>query len=444
MSRRVVAAALVGLWSAGVALAGAPVAGGTSPSGPAADDVPVNLTPLDRSADGPTPVRTGRYYDTFADEQQSYRFERTVPESTVFFGLTLLDSDAELRTRSVIVVATPDGHRCGRSAPDPGYVSDLWSVTQAAGTDGTATCLGADRLDLTVRRPERAEPGVPFELAVYELPPAANPKALGPGTGDLDDRLEVEDPERSLKPGATRPEASVLPGSEPVHVDLTAGEQAWFAITDVPTARWVVAHASATDPTGSFQGGRLEIRLVSPVGGLGSVHSEEISQSDPADSVASIGRQPVLVEAHSWWLSSAPIVDDAGYPATSFGVGDRLSALPGTWYVLLRASGTGDGPLSVTLTGRVLRHDENSTYTPDQTEYVEPPPTLPDPVGAKPKRWTAPATTPTPTPSPSPEPEAAADDAGADDPSTPWPAVTMLFGAAAVLTALGALAWRRR
>lgn len=445
MSRRGRAAAVAVLSvAAAVALAGAPGASSRPAPGPAADDVPVNLTPIDRpDPEQPVPVTTDRYYDTFAEAEQTYRFERTLPESTLFFGLTLLDPDTDLDDglgeRSVIVVSTPEGRRCGRSSPDPGYSSELWSLTQGAGIDRTARCLAADEFELTVRRPKRVAEGAPFELGVYELPPATNRKELEFPTGDLDDQLEVGEPKRSLAPGATRPEASVLPDGEPVHVDLESGRPAWFAMTGVDTARWVVAHASATDPTGSFQGGRLEIRMVSPVGGLGSVPDDG---TDPADSVTSIGRRPVLVEAHPWWLSSAVLDDET--PATGYGIDDRLSAMPGTWYVVLRAVGVGpaDGPLSVTLTGRVLRPTGND-YEPDVTQYAEPPPTLPEPVGAEPEPWTAPVVTPGPSgPQEQADPVAESDDAAEE--SRPWPVIAVLLGAAAVLAALGGVVWRRR
>lgn len=417
------------------------------------DTVPPGLERIDRrgtEAD-PVPVPTGRYYDTLPgpDESQFLSFERTVDDSWLFYGVTLLDPDLSpaegLPPRPVLRLRTEDGVACGRSQVDlTSRGAVMAGLSQSGASTEDKACREADALRLELVGSPKVDQGTPIEVTVYELPPAIDASDLSVRADSLVDPLTIGRPTKSLAPGATRAEASLLTPNQPVHVDLPAGRVAWFALTDVELARYVLAYAQVADPSGELGGRRVEIVLYSPVGGIGSVIRTDFGGGDLNQAAAaSLGSTPNTIQAHSWWLSAGVLNDTDGEAP------ERMSALPGTWYVAMAVSGAPDEglpPVQVTLTGTLSRNNGPGDYVPDRTELAATPPTLEPPDGARPKPWKAPAPTEPSSPETEESPSGSAAGAsgdGAGDP-TPWGAVWTLFGAAALSTAAGAVLWRRR
>jgi hypothetical protein len=405
---------------------------------PASDDVPKNLDeiPADRA------LQTGRYYDTFPEpgKAQSYRIDRTIDKAWVYFGITPLDPDVRLPRRPAASIDTSGGVGCGNSAADYAQPTALNGLTQAGVTRNNDACVFADAFELTVTGPKGVPAGTPFELTIYELPPVAKYPDTTYTWSELEDPLVVAEPTRQVAGGPTRPEASVLSDGQPVHVDLSGGQAAWFALTDVQIDRFVTAYAEVTDPSRSFQGRNVEIRLVSPVGGIGSIRDDE-DQEDPSGPIGTVGTRPVRVENHSYWLASATLYEPGNGEELA---SKRLSALEGTWYVVLYLSGPTDQTASVTLTAKTSRSNFGGLL-PDPTRLLSEPPTLAGPIGAEPEPWEPPAETPTPA-SPASSPSAQTGDTPdvRNSGEAPWQLILAFLAGAAVSAGVGGYFWRRR
>ncbi|MBB6627974.1 hypothetical protein H5V45_11665 [Nocardioides sp. KIGAM211] len=402
-------------------------------------DLPAGLTEVDggESADEATPVTAGRLLDhtTSSDSQNVYSFQRTIPGSTVMFGLTLLTTDpvvAKGRLRASVAYKEDDGTAvfCGRTVFDSdGRASAMPLQSRAGYTTQKAECATHEDLFLLVYNNKEAgvSEGVPYELDVWEVPPVTNLAKL-PVTGyGSAQTFSPGEPTLEAEPGAWMAEATTLPTDETTQVDLPVGRISWFAV-DVPFNQQLDAFASITDEDGAAPGAAVEMRILSPVGGIVGVPPVEADRFRPT---ATLGTGPASVETSSWLVSPRSRADYE--PGDEFDSEGTLAAQPGTYYLAVyvgNTSGAEDATVSMELTPALLKGTGVFAEGADP-QYAADVPAFPAPQGAE----AQPIGTRSDA---SADPETSAAEPAADEgSSTTTTLVAGLLGAAAFLAVLG-------
>ncbi|MFC4785918.1 hypothetical protein ACT8ZV_15680 [Nocardioides sp. MAHUQ-72] len=354
--------------------------------------VPEGLTPVDGgdTAETAATVTSGRYVDkTAAVEQENiYKFRRTMDGSAVMFGVTVLDPEhtrRRERLRAVLLVRNPDGSLvvCGRAIYDKEQRARLMPLSSHAGfSNPKQECADADEFFLLVFSNEGSElpADVPYELDVWEGAPATNLEELPPTGYGSAEVYAPGPPELSVEPGTSMTDAPVLAPDDSVHVDLPLGRVSWFAVP-LGFNEELDAVATVTDEAGSNGGAGVEIRLVSPVGGVVSVGELDTDRHQPT---ATLGSAPVTVETHGWLVSPRSRTD---YKATDYFSSEApLTAEPGLYYIAVYAgnvTGDEDATLPMTL-GPGVKGPTGLYERGKKPVYAGTTTPLPEPTGAEP------------------------------------------------------------
>jgi hypothetical protein len=363
----------------------------------AADDspgvvVPEGLTEIEGGdkAERATTVTSGRYVDRTepTSSQDIFSFERTMDRSVVMFGVTVLDPEHTKRgerLRAVLLLRHPDGSvvRCGATVFDKEQRARLMPVASHAGfSNPKEECANADQLYLLVfsNQKDGLPAEVPYELDVWEAAPATNIDDL-PVTGYGSAETYVPGPPRlSVEPGTSMTDAPVLAADDSVHVDLPLGRVSWFAVP-LGFNEELDALATITDEQGTDAGAGVELRLLSPVGGIVSVGELDTDRHQPT---GTLGSTPVTVEAQSWLVSPRSRVD---HKANDFFDSEgTLTGEPGLYYIAVYAgnvTGDEDATLPMTL-GPGVKGPTGLYERGDEPEYAGSTTELPAPTGAEP------------------------------------------------------------
>lgn len=360
-------------------------------------DLPSGLSEVDGGdkADDATVVSAGRMLDhtSSSDSQNIYALRRTIPGSTVMFGVTLLSGDREVtkgKLRATLAYKLDDGSvvQCGRTVYDrDGRTTSMPLGTHAGYSTQRADCATHTDLFLVVYNNPRSglDEGVPYELDLWEVPPLTNAEKL-PVTGfGSAEAFSPGEATVEAAPGAWMAEATTLPPDETVRVDLPVGRTSWFAV-DVPFNHLLDAFASVTDPDGTQPGAAVELRIVSPVGGIIGVPTVEDDRYRPT---ATLGDGPAVVESRSWLVSPRSRLDYE--PGDEFNSEGTLAAQPGTYYIAVyvgNVSGTADATVPMTLTPALLKgtgafeKGQDPKFTADVADFPAPQGAQAQPVGA--------------------------------------------------------------
>lgn len=394
--------------------------------------IPEGLTPVDGGdkAENAARVTAGRYVDRTEDtsSENVYELRRTIHGSSVMFGVTVLDPEHTRRgerLRAALLLRRPDGSvvTCGRTVFDKEQSAQLMPVSSHAGfSNPKPECVAADRLYLLVfSNDEDGLPaGVPYELDVWEAAPATNLEDL-PTTGYGSAEVYAPGPPRlSVEPGTSMLDAPVLEPDESVHVDLPLGRVSWFAVP-LDFNEELDAVATITDEDQVNGGAGVEIRLLSPVGGIVSVGALDTDRHQPT---GTLGSTPTTIEARSWLVNPRSRVDHKA--DDYFDSEGTLTAEPGLYYVAVyvgNLTGEEDATLPMTL-GPGVKGPTGLYERGDEPRYAGETTPLPAPTGAEPVAW---------------DPDAAGSEAASGQAAgdTSLALVAGLAGAAALLVAAG-------
>lgn len=383
-------------------------------------------------------VTTGRFLDRTekSGDFNFYRITRTVPGSTIMFGSTLLRDDGfdrANRLSMVLALLDKDGSvvRCGKAENTGNQRTTVMPLVTHAGysLNERPGCRGRSELLLAVyaNGVSKIPAGTPYELDIWQVPPVENLDRLPPSGFGSTESVQPTEPTTQVEPGAWMAEAPLLTADESVHVDLPLGRVTWFAV-EVGFDQMLDVLATVSDPARVDGGSAVEIRVVSPVGGVVGVPSVD---ADRFQEIATIADVSVTVESRSYLVSPAARVETDN--TTGFDGEKALNGQPGVYYVALYAAdvnGADDTTVPVTLTPGVLRgtgllaRGQDPSYASDVSAF-------PAPDGPEPTAYDADtATQPTPSSTPPTEPSATGVTAGGG----PSPVVV------GVLAALGLLA----
>ena len=263
------------------------------------------LTPIsggDRASTAPS-IETGRYLDTAPDPGnfKGYAVNRTISGSTVTFGVTLLGQAVDPAKRLVVRLDAPkpDGsgnRRCGAARFDADDRATTMPLSTVAGWSWQRrACRDTDVLYLVVENTarRRVPAGTPYELDIWEQPPVSNISELDSSVDTDWVHADADDPQVQAEPGVSMSEAVPLPDGETAAVDLPLGQISWFYVR-VRLGDRVQALVETADG-GSVAGAGLEVRILSPVGGM--IDGADSTTILPAAQSTSLAAGPGLVSA---------------------------------------------------------------------------------------------------------------------------------------------------
>jgi hypothetical protein len=361
------------------------------------------LTPIsggDRASTAP-PIETGRYIDTAPDKEtlRGYAFHRTMPGSTLTYGVTLLGEDITAKKRLVVRLYAQkpgdDGNwTCSLARLSPDDRGSAMPLSTVGGWSWKRKeCRNADVLYLVVEnatqsrildRKQKVPTGTPYEVDVWEQPPISNVSDLSASLNNSWVLADADDPQVQAEPGVSMSEAVPLPDGETAAVDLPLAKISWFYVPVALGERLQVLVEAADG--GSIAGAGFEARILSPVGGL----VDEVSPTTilPAKRSTNLAAGPGMVSAVTYEVDPDHRYDDAEHSSYSQHI--ALASSAGNYLVAVYAqklSGSSVSSLPVTIKAQT---DPHETYAGDDytlPKYVGDFPSYPAPSGPKPEPY---------------------------------------------------------
>jgi hypothetical protein len=406
-----------------------------------------DLTPISGGNTGSTAptIETGRYIDTAPDMEtlKAYKFQRTIPGSTLTYGVTLLGDDINSKNRLVVrLVADQDGPvnvSCGLGRLDPDDHGTTMPLSTVAGWSWSRKeCESADVLYLVVqnatqsrftKRKQKVPTGTPYEVDIWEQPPISNVSDLKASLSTAWIYADADDPQVQAEPGVSMSEAVPLPDGETAAVDLPLGKISWFYVPVELGERLQVLVETADG--GSIAGAGLEVRILSPVGGL--IDEVDPTTILPAKRSTNLAAGPGLVSTITFEVDPGLRFWE-GAEHSRYSHNMALTSSAGNYLVAVYAqklSGTSVSSLPVTIKAQT---DPHETYAGDKytlPKYIGDFPPYPAPSGPQPEPY---------------DPDAAEKPApsSAGRSAEEWALIGGLGGAALVSGLLGLVLVRRR
>lgn len=359
------------------------------------------LTPVvggPRGAESPE-ITTGRYLDTAPprDTLKGYAIRRTMPRSTVTFGVTQLGEHVNPSKRLVarLYAPKPDGSgnwACGEARFDPDDRAITMPLSTTAGWSWQRPeCQDAEVLYLVVENasqvPEAADKvqlvpeGTPYEIDVWEQPAVTNVDQLDSSLSTEWVYADADDPQVRAEPGVSMSEAVPLPDGETAAVDLPLGRVSWFWLP-VQLGDRLQLLVEAADG-GSVAGAGFEARILSPVGGL--LDEVDPTFDVPAPRSANLAAGPGMLSTITYEVDPGNRYDDAEMSRYSHNT--ALAGAAGNYLVAVyaqRLSGSTVTSLPVSIKVQTNAHEsfEGDDYT--LPEYAGDLPALAPPSGPEP------------------------------------------------------------
>lgn len=371
-------------------------------------------------------VDVGTYRAAFPakGDNQFFEYQRKWPGSRLVFGVAV----ADYPDRPPLHIGMyGDGEFIKFCAGFPAVVAGIpegipgEQATALFSDQESKECRRSDSMVLQLRNYEQpAKAGLQYQLTVWEEPPADNADELPePSTLTWEGPGNAQPTE--VTPGRTFVDAPTLTDGS-WSFTLEPGQMPWFRIFADWGQHIELRMETRGDGSDNFYDD-LSASWMSPMGG----------QRDPNYTVPGGDYYGLNLDE--------PDTADTGVPAIAWRDGEQMPDnsngiapfIPGPWFLGLVSDNSPRKGIDVTLHVKVVQD-----YDPVPPDYVAEPP----PVPALDGRLYAVASLADPTPaSPTASPGAVAGGTAAaglpERDRVPWPAVTMLLGAAVLSTALG-------